>query len=56
MEENNSEKIPTNLVSKEERFLRMLLAYLRIDSTKVQSRHNLEKILLRDKNSYQEDI
>ena len=31
MEENNSEKIPTNLVSKEERFLRMLLAkYIKI--------------------------
>ena len=59
MEDNNSEnneKIPTNMVTKEERFLRMLLAYLRIDSTKIQSKDSLVKIILKDQNSNNEDI
>ena len=59
MEDNNSEnneKIPTNMVTKEERFLRMILTYLRIDSTKVKSKQSLVKIILKDQKSNNEDI
>ena len=59
MEDNSSEvnkKIPTNLVSKEERYLRMFFTYIRLDKEKVQSKISLEKILLKDKNAYNESI
>ena len=39
MDDNNSEnshKIPTNLVSNEERFLRMFFTYIRLSSDKKQ--------------------
>ena len=59
MEEKNSEdsqKIPTNLVSKEERYLRMFFTYLRVGKEKLKSKLNLEKILLKDKKVYNENI
>ena len=59
MDDNNSEnshKIPTNLVSNEERFLRMFFTYIRLSSDKKQSKLSLEKILLKDKNSYNANI
>ena len=59
MEENSSEssqKIPTNLVSKEERYLRMFFTYLRVGKEKLKSKLNLEKILLKDKKVYNENM
>ena len=59
MEDNsqeNSQKIPTNLVSKEERYLRMFFTYIRIGHDMQQSKNSLEKILLKDKNVYNENI
>ena len=59
MEDNKSEisqKIPTNLVSKEERYLRMFFTYLRLGKDKAQSKNSLGKILLKDKNVYNENI
>ena len=58
MNDNNSEnaqKIPTNLVSKEERFIRMFFTYIRIGDDKLQSKKSIEKILLKDK-KYNENI
>ena len=51
-----SQKIPTNLVSKEERYLRMFFTYIRLGKDKLQSKLSLEKILLKDKDVYQENI
>jgi hypothetical protein len=59
MDENNSEnsqKIPTNLVSNEERFLRMFFTYIRLSTDKKQAKQNLEKLLLKDKNAYNANI
>ena len=54
--QENSQKIPTNLVPKEERYLRMFFTYIRIGPDKQQSKNSLEKILLKDKNTYNENI
>ena len=51
-----SQKIPTNLVSKEERYLRMFFTYIRLGIDKAQSKLGLEKILLKSKETYQENI
>ena len=51
----NNEKIPTNLVSQEERFLRMLFAYIRLGNDKLKSKKSIEKLLLKDK-IYNENI
>ena len=59
MEDNSSQlnrKIPTNLVSKEERYLRMFFTYIRLNSEKIQSKKSIEKILLKDKNAYTVNI
>ena len=59
MEEKSLEidqKIPTNLVSKEERYLRIFFTYIRLSNEKAHSKISLEKILLKDKNSYNENI
>ena len=59
MEEKNSEnnqKIPTNLVSKEERYLRMFFTYIRLDANKKESKHSVEKILTKDKTEYNDNI
>ena len=59
MEEKNSEnnqKIPTNLVSKEERYLRMFFTYIRLDANKKESKHSVEKILTKDKSEYNDNI
>ena len=54
--ENNDQKIPTNLVSKEERFLRMFFTYLRLNIEKISSKHTLEKMIIKDKKLYEENI
>ena len=51
----NNEKIPTNLVSQEERFLRMFFAYIRLGNDKLKSKKSIEKLLLKDK-IYNENI
>ena len=59
MEENsteNSQKIPTNLVSKEERYLRMFFTYIRLKGDKIESKHRLENIMLKDKKAYDENL
>ena len=54
--QENNQKIPTNLVPKEERYLRMFFTYIRTGIDKIQSKKSLEKILLKDKNIYIENI
>ena len=54
--ENNDQKIPTNMVSKEERFLRMLFTYIRLNTEKIASKHTLEKMITKDKKIYDENI
>ena len=54
--ENNDQKIPTNMVSKEERFLRMFFTYLRLNTEKIASKHTLEKMITKDKKIYDENI
>ena len=51
-----SQKIPTNLVSKEERYLRMFFTYIRLGEDKNQSKLSLVKILLKDKTVYNENL
>ena len=53
---DGNQKIPTNLVSKEERFLRMFFTYIRLGQDKKQSKISLEKLLLKDKNAYNENL
>ena len=57
--DNNKEgnkKIPTNLVSKEERYLRMFFTYIRLGQDKKQSKKSLVNLLLKDKNAYTENL
>ena len=54
--ENNDQKIPTNMVSKEERFLRMFFTYIRLKGDKIESRHRLENIMIKDKKTYDENL
>ena len=57
MDENNaSNNIETNLVPKEERYLRMFFVFIRLGIDKIKSKLSLEKILLKDKNIYQKNI
>ena len=57
--DNNKEgnkKIPTNLVSKEERYLRMFFTFIRLGQDKKQSKISLINLLLKDKNAYTENL
>ena len=57
MDENNANNnIETNLVPKEERYLRMFFVFIRLGIDKIKSKLSLEKILLKDKNIYQKNI
>ena len=50
--ENNSlesnHKLPTNKVSKEERYLRMFFTYLKLKEEKLESKNSLSKILTKE--------
>ena len=58
MESNSQDdqKIPTNLVSKEERFLRIFFTYIRLGNDKKTQKLSLEKIILKDKKVNNENI
>ena len=43
-------KLPTNMVSKEERYLRMFFTYLKLNEQKEESKNTLSKILIKEPN------
>ena len=56
MADDNDKKIPTNLVPKEEKYLRMFFTYIRLGLDKKPQKASLEKILLKDKKSCNENL